>query len=327
MLLYSPLTPMKRRSIAVVVAILFVVVAALWLLSDRTGHQPVGLPELVALAPLDAKTLIYLDLHSLRESAFLEDLARLLPASEQDADYRQFVAATGFDFERDLDRVLFLLPAPGGARGAVALADGRFDRTRITSYALRTGRRELIGEREYFVVPVESESRAVTLSFLAPGRILLAEGETLPAQTGGVSAEVREKVRRVSGSPLFALGALPTSAPPRSAGQIEKLFATIRWWSLAVRPEDSRLLVVADAECESEDDARQLAGAMDGLRALGRSVLAEKTVHQQLPPESAILVEALLQRGQVSQQQREVRFHFDVTREMLASLGTPGARR
>jgi hypothetical protein len=318
---------MNRRWVVALIAIPVVVAAAIWLLRDRASHQPGGLPELIALAPVDANTLIYLDLQTLRDSAFLEDLARWAPAPEQDAEYKQFIAATGFDFERDLDRVLLLLPAHDTPRGTVAVAEGRFDRARISTYVLRAGRREMAGDREYFIVPVESEARAVTLSFLSPGRILLAEGETQPAPTGGISVAMQEKVRRVAGSPLFALGTLPASAPPRASGQLDRLLATIRWWSLAVRPEDDRLLIVAEAECQSEDDARQLAGAVDALRAFGRSLLAERTVQQRLPPESAILVEAMLQRGQVSQQQRQVRFHFDVTREMLASLRVPGTGR
>lgn len=317
---------MNRRWLAPLAVVLVVLAAAIWLLRERVSHQPGSLPELIALAPVDAKTLIYLDLQALRASSFLDHLARWVPASEQEPDYKQFVAATGFDFERDLDRVLLLLPASENPGGAVALAEGRFDRTRITAYALQRGRRERVAELEYFVVPVESEARAVTISFLAPGRMLLAEGEKLPA-AGGISVAMQERVWRVAGSPLFALGALPASAPPRAARQLDRLLATIRWWSLAVRPENHRLLFVADVECQSEDDARQLAGAVDGLRALGRSLLAERTVQQQLPPESAILIEALLQRGQVSQQRREVRFHFDVTREMLASLRTPDSRR
>lgn len=318
---------MSRRWIIPLAAILVVVAAAFWLLRGRVSHQPGSLPELIALAPVDANTLIYVDLQALRESSFSEDLTQWAPVSEQDAEYKQFIAATGFDFERDLDRVLLLLPAHETPRGAVAVAEGRFDRARISAYALQAGRREMAGDREYFIVPVESEARSVTLFFLSPGRMLLAEGETLPAPAGGISVAMQDRVRRVAGSPLFALGALPASAPPRSAGQLDRLLATIRWWSLAVRPEDNRLLFVADVECQSEDDARQLAGAVDGLRAFARSLFAERTLQQPLPPESAILIEAVLQRGQVSQQQRHVRFHFDVTREMLASLRTPGTKR
>lgn len=317
----------RRRWVILLIALLVVVAAALWRLRESDNRLSGSLSELIAQAPVEANTLIYLDLQMLRESPLFEELAGWAPSPEQDADYRQFVAATGFDFERDLDRVLLLLPEAGTTRGAVALADGRFDRAAIAAYALQSGRRELAGDREYFVVPVESEAKSVTFSFITPGRILLAEGETLPARTGNFSAAMREKVRRVSGSPLFGLGAIPTSPPARSGGQLERLLATIRWWSLAVRPEDNRLLFVADAECETEDDARQLAGAVDGLRALGRALLGEKAVRQQLPPESALMIEAVLQRGQVSQQQREVRFHFDVTPEMLASLRTPGAKR
>lgn len=309
-----------RRSILIAV-VLVAAAAALWLIRD-SRRDLTGLPELISLAPIDPDTLIYLNLKALRHSELLQFLAGLAPAPDHDPEYAEFVRATGFEYERDLDRVLLLFPNPKADIETVAIADGSFNQEKIVSYALRTGRRVENNGKEFFVVPVETERRSISFSFLSRTRILLAEGDSLPTRNGsGLTAEMRVRVGRVAGSPVFAVGRLGPTPPERRPGQLERLLASIRWWSLAVRPEEDLLLVVVDAECETEGDARQLAGAADGLRVLGRSLLNEDLMKQQLPPESAILVEAILNRGQVKQQGNTVRLHFHLTREMLSTLG------
>src|SRR5262249_49944487 len=97
--------------------------------------------------PRDPDAVIFIDVAALRQSPFLAQLAAWLPQSQQDPDYSQFVADTGFNFERDLDHLAIAatksVDAPSSSKGAagglVFIAEGRFDRQKLSAYALRTG--------------------------------------------------------------------------------------------------------------------------------------------------------------------------------------------
>ena len=63
---------------------------------------------------------------------------------------------TGFDYERDLDRVAIAVIKRAQETPFFAVADGRFDRKKIAAYASQNGTRETRGGREIFSVPVSS---------------------------------------------------------------------------------------------------------------------------------------------------------------------------
>src|ERR1700676_4201336 len=60
---------------------------------------------LLALMPSDASAIIFVDVAELRSAPFLAELFAWAPKPQTDPDYAQFVRETGFDYERDLDRV------------------------------------------------------------------------------------------------------------------------------------------------------------------------------------------------------------------------------
>src|SRR5882762_1372465 len=91
--------------------------------------------SLLALMPGDASAVIYADVKILRDAPFFSALYAWAPKPQMDADYAQFVNATGFDYERDLDRVAIAVRKHGQETILFALADGRFDRKKITAYA------------------------------------------------------------------------------------------------------------------------------------------------------------------------------------------------
>jgi len=85
---------------------------------------------LACLPPGEGPTL-YLDVGLLRQTGILEQLAGK-PGGE-DAEYRQFVAASGFDYRRDLHAVLVQW-----RRGtALFVLKGRFDQEQLETYVKR----------------------------------------------------------------------------------------------------------------------------------------------------------------------------------------------
>jgi hypothetical protein len=89
--------------------------------------------ELVGLLPRSDAVLFYADVEMLRTAGILKNLEGV--KSVQEADYRNFVAGTGFDYERDLDAIA-VASVPNQV---FAVLRGRFDWKRLPAYAKQQG--------------------------------------------------------------------------------------------------------------------------------------------------------------------------------------------
>jgi hypothetical protein len=335
---------MSRRSwfIILVLALGLAASAILYVVLHRRGPgiPTAGAPPaLLDLAPQDSTALVYADVAALRASPFLTQLAALAPAPNADRDYAEFIQATGFQYERDLDRVVIALRSEGSDSGTFAIADGRFDRKRITAYALRTGRRATLDGMEVIAVPEKPPVRPVTLAFLGEHRILLANSANLApllaqaaaARPGGtLQPEMRERVSRVAGAPVFAVGKLGPSfqraVADLSAGglrsdQLDNLLRSLRWLSFAARPEGNALRVALEGETASTRDALQISTTLEGLRLLGKLALADPKTRRQMDPASLALADSILKSADVSRDTEgdvhRVRLTFAITAGQL----------
>ena len=78
---------------------------------------------MLALMPEDATAVVFVDLAQFRTSSFLAQLFAWAPRPPVEQDYEQFVKATGFNFEKDLDR--FAVAFSQQSKRTVALRDCR----------------------------------------------------------------------------------------------------------------------------------------------------------------------------------------------------------
>ncbi len=286
--------------------------------------------DLIMLAPPNSSYFFYADLAALRSAAFLAQLSAAVPSPTADRDYAEFVRATGFDYTRDLDRVLLAArPGPSGNL-TVALAEGRFDREKITGYVLRTGKLERQNGVDVYVVPSEKPSKSVALAFLGANRVALVDGPSLepvlaPHPPGGLDPAMREHLARVAGSAFFAVGQVGRVPEDFSLGglrsdQFTNLVRSLRWITLAARTEGDHLRVAVEGECDTLESARQLAGALDGLRVLGQALLADPKTRQKLRPEDISRLETLLGAVGVSRDDQRVRVMLELTPEMIRAM-------
>src|SRR5712671_245819 len=74
-------------------------------------------PELISEVPAGAPTLIYADLAAIRASTFYQQRPDRGPIAIPDHAYADFVQSTGFDFEKDLDRVVIASWPAGLSQG------------------------------------------------------------------------------------------------------------------------------------------------------------------------------------------------------------------
>src|SRR5215470_5303881 len=126
----------KRKKILVCMGVLAVLAAMAlvyrhWYRSD----SPAVRAEMLSLLPADTSTVAFLDMAQLRSSPFFEQLLAWAPRLSPDADYAQFIGATGFNYERDLDRLAIASIPRSPNSSLLAIAEGRFDRKKIEAYA------------------------------------------------------------------------------------------------------------------------------------------------------------------------------------------------
>lgn len=164
---------MRKRtwiSLAVVAAILIALAFAVFLRKSEP-------PEVARLLP-EADAVVYFNLKPLRE---LTQFDRHPIA--HDPDYQAFIAATGIEFERDLDQAAFALQRmanPNGPNGAVAYSEafeGHFDGPRLTAY-LRAHAASVKQYAGHDIYSIPHEGRTVRVAVLGYDLVVVSNTPT-----------------------------------------------------------------------------------------------------------------------------------------------------
>jgi hypothetical protein len=291
----------------------------------------------LAAMPPDSSAVVFADFTDLRGAPFAAEFYNWIPKTQADADYTQFLRETGFVYERDLDRVAMAFIKSEKDSTHFALAVGRFDRQKIEAYAARSGSRENRGGREIFSVPLSDTTRKISFAFVSKGTIALTDTSDIapflaPVPNSADARNWREHFTRVAGSPVFAVirqdseagSALASRAPGGfQSPQLSALLDQLQWITLAGKPQDNALRVVAEGECSSEQTTRQLADMLNGVLLMAQAGLNGPRTRQQLDPRIREAYLELLKGADVSRldrgESKSVRVVFDVTPKILAT--------
>jgi hypothetical protein len=331
---------MNRRWLAPTSAVLVLaVVAAIYALKWRSARCS-SREEILAAVPSDASAVFYIDLETLRQSPFLAAIYKWAPQPAADTEYMQFVQSTGFDYERHLNRVGLAIRKRRQDSILFALADGLFDRKKISAYASQSGTRETRSGRETFSVPLSESSRRFAFTFLRDDRIALTDGPDLESflSASRIDSETqpwRERFRRLAGSPLFAVirqdaapGAALAAQTPGGlqSPQLSALLDQLQWITVAGKQDNDRMRIVVEGECATDTTMRQLSDLLNGVLTLAQAGLAGSKVRDQLGPQVREAYLELLKSADVSQMDRgdtkAVRLVFDVTPRLLEAART-----
>ncbi len=152
----------------------------------------------LALIPRDAAGLFVLDLARIRATPLYASWEQLLRAQSvvQDPGYTEFMRQTGFDYARDLDRIVVGWPA-GDSPATYVIAQGRFDRARIATFLQSQTNPEgaLPGRREYNGIPIFTLPASAAVSpqgnqrvvkRLAPSYLALVDDHTVVWAGGNI---------------------------------------------------------------------------------------------------------------------------------------------
>ena len=296
--------------------------------------------EMLSLLPSEASAVVLIDLAQFRSSPFLAQFFAWAPRSAQDEEYAEFVRATGFNYERDLDRVAVATSRQSPNDRLFVIAEGHFDRARIEAYAARSGTRIDHNGTAVFSIHFNAPGRVSFLTFLRDNRIAWTNDTSYAAlferpRPSSASAEWREHFTRLAGTPLFAVirqdsGVVSFLAEQAPGGlrspQLATLLNQLQWISIGGKPDGNVLKVVIDGECISEGTSRQLSDFLGGILVLAQIGLNEPKTRKQLDPQLREACLELLRSADVQKMDRgtskSVRVVFDVTPKFLETART-----
>lgn len=266
----------------------------------------------------------------MRASSFYQHRPDKGPIAVPNQDYAEFVRSTGFDFEKDLDRAVIASwppDAPKGPPKIMAIAEGRFDRAKIRDYAVRKGKLDHQEGREVFLFPTTGKAGWNSMSFLDDHRIALVEGTSIVplfAAHSDASGDdpALERASRVDGAAAFVITRVPPipvsfAADGKQSSQLASLARSVRWITLAARPEGDDLRVSLEGECENSTDALQIKSTLEVLRMIGNAALGSTKPSASMDPATLASLQTLLTSAEVTQSAERVRILVELTPDIL----------
>ncbi len=349
----------KRLAIVILISLLLLGAIA-FVVYQRSGDSAAtSRSRMLASMPSTASTILFADFAELRNSPLAAQLYSWAPRPQLDADYAQFLHDTGFDYERDLDRIAIAVTKRQQDTSLVAIADGRFDRKKLNVYASQFGTHDKFSGHEVFTVPMGSASpdankppanqktpppssptpapHKISFAFLSNTRIAVTTDSNpaalfAPPATGADAKDWRDRFDRLAGSPIFAVirqDAAPGAAfAARAPGglqspQLSSLLDQLQWITIAGKPEDNILRVATEGECPADACARQLSDMLNGILLLAQAGLNGPNVRRQLAPESREAYLELLKAAEVTRidrgETKSVRLLIEITPKFLAA--------
>lgn len=333
---------LNRKKLVVGVLLLGVALVFAWLYFHSRGRDSQSAREdLLSRLPADSTSVAYVDFQELRASAFLSQMLAWAPRPQAEEEYEKFVQATGFDYERDLDRVGISFGGSAQSPKTMAVAEGRFDRKKIEAYSAHFGTLKTANGKTIYAISLSNPPRTAYFTFLRDGQVAICNDATCFFQASGKSLnseEWREHFLRMAGTPLFVVmrqdSQLLTELPQRAPGgyrspQLATLLGQLQWVSVGAKPEGDQLSVVADGETSNDTVIRQLNDMFSGLLILAQAGLDDPKSRKQLDPKLREAYAGLLKSAEVQKLDRgtskSVRLIFEITPQLLESAKSASA--
>jgi hypothetical protein len=319
--------PVKRKILIILSLLVIGAGAASWWYVNARASAVEFPTDVMSLLPRDATVIVYANMAALRDEPLVQHLAALAPGTQPGGEYAQFIAATGFEYQRDLDRVVLAstsAPSPQQPPAhLVVIADGRFDQKKIEAYALREGKMQQQNGHTVYTTPAATPGKTTAFTFLSAGRLAIADGDDMagvlePAAQNEPEAALQEQISRVAGSPVFVVAKVN---PALTKGNpMASQFGSLRWVNLAARPDQERVLLSAEGTCDTPEQAKQLSTALEFMRSFARGMLADPKNLGNMPPAAAQAVSQMFETAQISTDMSRVRLLLSVDAEKLTAL-------
>jgi hypothetical protein len=332
-----------KRKITIFLLLLVICIGGTswWYVRARAAAAVAFPSEVLPLLPNDVSMVSYIDMAALRDEPLVQRLVSMAAQNNPGPEYEEFVKETGFDYQKDLDRVVLISipaanrkglpdPAKPPANTTLAIADGRFDQKKIETYAQHNGKKEERNGHTIYSAKTPGNpaagipSRVTEFTFLTPSRVVIASGADISILLAPRAASgdpvLQEQISRVSGSPLFVVAKPKAIAAqgPVAAGIAAPMLNSLRWVNIAARPEGEHVFLSVEGLCDGPDQARQLASTLELVRGFAKGMLSDPKARGNMPPETADAISKTLQTAQISTDAARVRLLMSVDATQLA---------
>lgn len=261
------ITPKRVALAAVAIAVL--IAGALyyqWWWKDATTAQLLShLPQ--------SRVIASVDFRALRQAGILNLIAGA--RNTEEPDYKQFVADTGFDYQRDLDEVALAYTQ----QETLTIAQGRFQWGRITEYAKKQGG---ACEGRLCRMPSNTPGRRLSLMRIRANTIAIASSSDPEAVTKIRSPLAAETAVPLPQQPIWlsippATLRLYDSALPPGTRMFATALAESDQLSLGLGKRGDRFEIALDARCRTAEQAAQIRRELEGATTmLAKMITREK---------------------------------------------------
>lgn len=269
-------------------------------------------PDLLTYLPPSESALVYLDVATLRRTSILQTIAGAKVT--EDAEYKTFVAETGFDYKRDLDAVLGSLQDTG----KFFVVSGHFNWDALSRYARQHGGSCM---NDLCRMPGSQPNRQI--SFYPLRRNLLA----LAVSEDAWAASLITPHRKVA-PPEFPAEPVWLSLPS-AAIKKDALPAGTRAFASALQDADTISLALGRGAngfeatlrvlCHNANDAARLTGQLKGATDTLRTLISRE---KQTPNPNDL--SGVLTSGSFRQDDRRVHGTWPMPEALLRSLTEGG---
>jgi hypothetical protein len=227
--------------------------------------------EMLKRLPSADAVVLSIDFSQLRHSGLFEKLTGSKRLEE--ADYQAFVRDSGFDYKRDLDRVL----ASFTTSGTLFVVRGHFDWARLQSYAKQSG-----GDcyNDLCHMPGSQPDRRISFLPLAKDVMGLAVTATDSAASQLLQPAASQRSIGVPTQPVWI--SMPGSALLRSAkgvpggNLLASSLASVDEMMLTVGAQGSNFAARMEAHCRSSQDAATLNAQLKTLTSFLQAAIARE---------------------------------------------------
>ncbi len=293
--------------VAMVLALCAAVVGAVAWLRFSSAAEPKSL--LAHIPDRDASPALLIDFEALRESGLL---ALLAAPDLQEPEYKEFVLATGFNYQEDLDLAIVSFQP----QATFFLLRGRFDWDKLADYV-----RSQEGNCLNTFCRMSGSTPDRRVSFFPLRFDVLALAVSRDPYAAGLLAD-----RHPAGEePPLPLRPVWLTVPGSYLRTSEKLPAGLRLFAkaagaaprvlLALDSNRGEVEALLEAECLTEEEAASLAGQLQGLTAVLRDMIAREN-HTPNPRD----LSGVLTGGSFRSDKRLVTGHWPLPKPFLDAL-------
>lgn len=255
--------------------------------------------------------VLFVDVSAIRSSGILDQLAG--SAIGEEAEYKDFVAKSGFDYKRDLDRAM----ANSAQDTHYFLLDGRFDWEKLKGYAKAQG-----GVCEGDFCSVKGSTPGRMISFYPVSKTLMALASS-PSDKAAREISSRTPVKPAYDVParpvwLYVPSAILQRQTNLPAGTrlFTRALESARQVMFSLGPQGEGFELTMDVTCGTTEAAVVMKNQLEGITQLLSSLIAR----EKQKPSSADL-SGVLTSGMFQRQSEHVIGRWTLTKAFAETLG------